>query len=436
MSKMRSSSTAVLLGCALTAWAFAGCARQPQAGDSNVRGIGYVRVSQAVKSDPLYPQLAQIQDAIDALDVRALGAPPLTGKQIAQQTQELNRELKAAQTRADALLARKQADYARAEQSAVAAALKAAGAGTNGTQALTQMQGVAGAQAAAVNGAARSDLAAYQRAVIAQDNAALAQVERQLNDRANQSYRQKATQLSEQESQLALELSQQDAAKRLELRTKLNNLALDDATIASYRKQLAAIDAREGAIVNAQRARDARTLAAYRRQLQASTQAGMSAQARQINASTRAKIAAQQNAVVGQTSSQLPGLQPPPIPAGLPASTRTRLAQINTQYRSKFEADARATIAQYQATKSDLDAQYSALHAANATADGAAQKQIAGLRRQRDDLYAKMVAQVKQYAGTEAAKRGLTVVFMNVSAAAGGIDLTNDVEKDIESIHQ
>ncbi len=35
-----------------------------------------------------------------------------------------------------------------------------------------------------------------------------------------------------------------------------------------------------------------------------------------------------------------------------------------------------------------------------------------------------------------AAKRGLQVVFISVVAAPGGIDLTGDVEKDIESLHQ
>ncbi len=86
--------------------------------------------------------------------------------------------------------------------------------------------------------------------------------------------------------------------------------------------------------------------------------------------------------------------------------------------------------------KADLDAQYAALHGADGAASGAAGKQLGDLQHQRDDLYNKMVGQIKRDAGQVAAKRGLQVVFMNIEAAGGGIDLTNDVEKDIESLHQ
>jgi hypothetical protein len=137
-----------------------------------------------------------------------------------------------------------------------------------------------------------------------------------------------------------------------------------------------------------------------------------------------------------QVASQLQGLQPAPIPSNLPAATRDKLAQIDRQYKTQFQADAQKTIQQYQATKNDLDAQYAALQGADGAATGAANTQIAQLQRQRDDLYNRMVEQVKRDAGSEAAKRGLQVVFISIVAAPGGIDLTSDVEKDIESLHQ
>lgn len=432
---MRSSNLAVL---ALAALAIAGCAHQPSADDPTVRGIGYVRVNDVLKKHPLYPQLSQIQDAIDGLGLKSLGpsAVPRTGAQIAQQTKELNHELQQAQDRANSILRQKQQDYQQREQAAIRAALGSAGAGTNGSQPVQQMQNTTAAQAQQVASQANADFEAYQRGVIAQDNAAVAQISKQLSDRADRAYRQKATELQEKESQLGLELSQQDASKRLDLRMKLNSLALPDAQRKQYRDQLAALDKREAAVIDAQRKQDQQTLQAYQKQLQDQTRVQITAQAAKVHEETRAKLASRHNEVSQQVASQLKGLQPQAIPSNLPAATRDKLAQIDKQYKAQFQADAQKTIQEYQATKADLDAQYQALQSADGTAGVSANKQVAQLQRQRDDLYNKMVDQIKRDAGTVAAKRGLRVVFMNIEGAAGGIDITSDVEKDIESLHQ
>lgn len=424
---------ALIAACALTA-----CAHQPRPDDPNVRGIGYVRVDEVIKKHPLYPQLSQLQDSIDALNLQALGASavPQTPQQIAQATKELNRELKQAQDRANSILRQKQADYAQREQAAIRAALGAAGAGTNGNAAVSAMQNVTAQQAQQVTAQANSDFQAYQQSVIAQDNAAVRQISDQINARANTAFRQKATQLQEKESQLSLEVSQQDAAKRLDLRMKLGNLAMGDAQRKQYRDQLAALDANEAATVEAQRKRDQAELGAYQKQLRDQTQRDIATQVAKIHAQTQAKLQERHNEVSQQVASQLQGLQPAAIPSNLPAATRQKLADIDKQYKSQFQADAQKTIDDYNATKAQLDAQYAALQGADGTAGLAANKQVADLQRQRDELYNKMVDQVKRDAGSVAAKRGLQVVFISVVAAPGGIDLTDDVEKDIESLHQ
>lgn len=436
MSKMRLASKASAF--LLAALAVAGCAHQPSPGDANVRGIGYVRVEDVIKVHPLYPQLSQLQDSIDALNLKALGAAavPRTPAQIASETQELNRELKQAQDRANAILRQKQNDYGQREQAAIRAALGAAGQGTNGNAPVTAMQNVSAQQAQQVTAQANADFQAYQQSVIAQDNAAVRQISQQLSARADAAYRQKATQLQESESQLSLQLSQQDAPKRLDLRMKLGNLALADAQRKQYRDQLDALDAQEAATVNAQRQRDQQQLAAFQKQLRSQTSAQIATQVAKIHGETKAKLQARHNEVSQQVSAQLQGLHPAPIPSNLPAATRDKLAQIDKQFKSQFQADAQKTIDQYQATKADLDAQYAALQGANGAATGATGKQLADLQRQRDDLYNRMVEQVKRDAGTVAAKRGLQVVFISVVAAPGGIDLTDDVEKEIESLHQ
>lgn len=416
----------------------AGCAHVAKADDPDVRGIGYVRVDDAIKKHPLYPQLSQIQDAIDALGLKSLSPATTahTPAEIAAQTKELNKELAQAQSRANDLLRKKQQDYAQREQAAIRAALAAAGAGTNGAQTPQQMQNVSASQAQQVASQANADFQAYQQGVIKQDSAAVAQIQKQLNDRANQAYKQRATQLQEQESQLALELSQQDANKRLQLRMKLNNLAMPDAERKSYRDQLSALDAKESAAVEARRKADQKTLAAYQQQLRDRTAREISQQAQKIHAQTRAKLASRHDEVSQQVASELKGLQPAAIPTNLPAATQQKIADIDKTYKAQFQADAQKTIQDYQQTKQDLDEQYAALQGASGAATGASNKQLADLQKQRDDLYNKMVDQIKRDAGQVAAKRGLRVVFMNIEGAAGGIDLTDDVEKDIESLHQ
>jgi hypothetical protein len=436
MSKMRLSKH-VCGALAAAVIMLAGCA-QPRADDPNVRGIGYVRLEEVLKKHPLYQQLSQIDDSIDALGLRSLGAGavPHTGKQIAVQTKELNAELKAAQDRANGILRQKQQDYAQREQAAISAALAAAGAGTNGARSAQAMQSITASQAQQVTVQANSDYAQYQASVIAQSNAALQSIGMQLSARADRAFAQRETQLQERESQLSLELSQQDANKRLQLRMKLNGLALPDATRKEYRDELAALDRREAAAASAQRARDQRTLVAYRAQLNSQVRNEMAAQSAKIHADTQAKLQTRRNEVSQQVASQLQGLRPAAVPSNLPAATRDKLAQIDKTFKAQFQAEAQKTIAQYQATKADLDARYAELQGADATATGAARTQLGQLQRERDDLYNKMVEQIKRDAGTVAAKRGLQVVLVNIEAAPGGIDLTGDVEKDIESLHE
>lgn len=436
MSKMRSSNA--LAAAVLAILMAGGCAHQPAVNDPNVRGIGYVRVDDVLKTHPLYGQLSQLQDAIDALGLNALGPGTAAASpaDLAKQTQELNRELQQAQARANQIIAQKQQDYARREQQAINAALGAAGAGTNGNGTIQQMQGTAQQQAQQVTAQANANFQAYQQSVIAQDTAAVRKLQQQLAQRADAAYRQRATALQEQESQTSLEISQQDAARRLDLRMKLGNLALSDADRQTYRQQLAALDKSESDKVAAMRKRDAQTLAAYQAQLHTQTENALRTQVAQIHAQTQSKLASRHNEVSQQVSAQLQGLQPQAVPSNLPQSTKDKIAQIDAQFKAQFKADAQKTVQQYQQTKADLDQQYAALHGADSSAGGAASAKIAQLQRQRDDLYNKMVDQIKRDAAGVAAKRGLQVVFMNVNAAGGGIDLTDDVKKDIESLHQ
>ncbi len=397
-----------------------------------VRGTGYVRLDEVVKRHPLYSQLSQLDDAIAAITLQSAGrAVPLGARQIAAQTGELNRELRAAQDRANKILAQKQRDYSGREQQAVAAALKAAGVSGAGALAATQMSGASATQAQEAAQAANADLQAYQQSVVAQNNAATTSIANQLQAQASQKYRAKAEQLQQNETDLSLKLTQQDATARLAIKMRLSNLAMDPSARQQAEAQLASLNAKESAQMSAQRNADSATLRAYRAQLDRETSNTIRGQVSTITAQTQAKLQERRN----QVGSQLSSLAPAPA-ASVPPNVRAQIAQIQKQYVSEFQADAGKTIAEYNATKDDLDRQFAALHGADVGATGAAAKELNSLQKRRTDLYQQIVEQVERDATRIAKDRGLSIVFVNVIAAAGGYDMTNQVITDVESQHE
>lgn len=423
---MRSLSSA-----ALVALVAAGCA--PNVHSSAVRGTGYIRLDEVVKRHPLYPQLSQLDDAIAAINLQSVGPQvPLGAKQIAAQTAVLNRELRAAQDRANKILAQKQRDYAQREQQAVTAALAAAGIKGSGALAAQQMSGASAQQAAQAAQAANSDLMAYQQNVIAQDSAASSSIQRQLNVQAEQKYRAKAEQLQQNETDLSLRLTQQDAAARLAIKMRLSNLALEPEARKQAQSQLAQINSKEASQMQTQRNADAATLRAYRAELDRQTGDAIRSQVGAIQAQTRVKLEERRNEV----GSQLRSLGPPSLPQNLPPDVQTKIAQIHRQFVSQFQAEAGKTVQDYNDTKSDLDRQFAALHGADVGATGAAAKELKSLQKRRGDLYQQIVTQAEHDATRIAKDRGFSIVFVNIWAAAGGYDLTSQVIKDVESQHE
>jgi hypothetical protein len=436
MSKMNSPNrrlTFVALALvSVTAGLLGGCGRvdvhSPQ-----VRGTGYIRIEDVVKHHPLYPQLSQLDDAIAAINLGAAASHvPLSASQIARETQQLNRELRDAQNRANKILVQKQQGYAKREGQAVAAALAAAGVNGGGAQVAGQMSATSSQQARQAASAANQDFIAYQQSIVAQDSAASSAIARQLQAQAAQKFRAKAEQLQQQETDLSLRLTQADATQRLAIKTRLSNLALDEATRKQLAAQLAAIGAKENAAIEAQRTADAATLKAYRAQLSGETNDAVRAQVGAIQGQTRAKIQERRNEV----GAQLRSLGSPALPANLPAGVKEKIAKIHQQFTSQFQADAQKTIGDYNATKADLDRQFAALHGADVGATGAAAKELGALQRRRDALNKQIVDQITREATRIAKDRGFSIVFVNVALAEGGYDLTNDLIKDVESLHE
>jgi hypothetical protein len=428
MSKMSLRNR--ILSCAVVV-AVAGCA--PNVHSSSIRGTGYVRVDEVVKHHPLYPQLTQLDDAIAAINLQAV-APrvPLGAAQIAAQTAELNRELRAAQVRANKILAQKQRSYEQREEQATRTALAAAGIRGAGALAAEQMSGTSSQQVAQAAQAADADLMAYQQNVVAQDNAASSSISKELQTQAAAKYRAKAEQLSQNETNLSLRLTQQDAASRLAIKMRLSNLALDPSARKQAQEQLAAISDKEAAQLGAQRNADAATLRAYRGELDRQTGDAIRTQVGAIQAQTRAKLEERRDEV----GTQLRSLGPPSLPANLPPDVQARIAAIHRQFVGQFQADAAKTIGDYNATKSDLDRQFAALHGADVGATGAAAKELDALQKRRNELYQQIVTQVERDASRIAKERGFSIVFVDIWSAAGGFDLTNEIIQDVESQHE
>lgn len=427
------NARAALAVVVLAAAALCGCSRV-DVHSAQIRGVAYVRVDDVFKHDPLYPQLQQINDAIAAIQFEAsLPHAPLTPAQIAQQTKDLNEQLLAAQARANAIIAQKQQYYGQQEHDADVAAVKAAGINPAAAGIGAVITATSQEQARAAARAAQQGYMQYQRGVVAQDNAALRSIVANLEKAANDKLRARAEEYQQNESDLSLRLAQQDADQRMALQTKLNTLALSADQRKSITDQLSAIDSREAQQVGALRAEDAAALKAYAKQVSQQTQDAIRKQQQAIASQTGAKLAERRD----QVNSQLRGLGAAPVATvSLPPDLKARLAQIHQQYAAKFQADAQQAVEEYQATRSDLDAQFAALHGQGVAATGAAAKQLVDLQKRQSDLTAQIQSQIQREAVRLAKEMGFSIVFDNVQAASGGYDLTNDLIKDLESQHE
>ncbi|MBV8354764.1 MAG: hypothetical protein JO101_05560 [Candidatus Eremiobacteraeota bacterium] len=413
------------LVCALAAVALAGlcagCAKPPAASTSAppARGgkVGYVRMDELIKDHPLYPQLAQTERSIDALNLRSLGPGAAeTGADLAKQDAELQRELNDASARAKKLLDQKQDEYRKQENAAIAAALSAGG---HPAPQLAQ----------SMNG----DMLSLEKTLQAQDRAQVNAFARSATQRADRQYRAKANELQQKESQFSLELASKDAPARLELRTRLANLAMDDATREQVRKQLSDLDRKEADQVAAMRNRDQATLVQLRDQLRGSTQREIGTTVAKIHADTQAKLsaraAAQQKSLTAQAG---------PLAAGgsVPPDLKAKIEALHKEYQQRFDQDAKATIEQFNKTRDELKRRYDALHGVEGEADAATRKELAALQAQHDKLYAEIVDQVDREVRTVAQNRGVSVVLSTIAAGGQGIDLTSDAKKEIESLHE
>jgi Skp family chaperone for outer membrane proteins len=427
------------LAAAIAAALLSACAHaSPPPGGSNV--IGYIDMQQLVQKHPLYDQLEKYDLSIEAFDLRStVPQAAASDADLRKREAELEHELHAAADRTQQLLDQKQQQYQQQEQTAIAAALRGAGfGGPTAAQIAGSVTQTAQAQQVGAAAQMQRDYASYRITLQSQDRAQIVAAQKALSAKAAREYGAQAEQLQSKESALSLQLANTDAPTRLALRTKLSSLALDDAAREDAQKQLADLDKKEADQVAAMRNRDQQTLAALQTQLRGQIQQELNTQASSISQRSLTSLAQRQH----QLARQIAPFSGPSVGkgdvsgGGLPAPLRARIAQLHSDYQQRFQTDAKTTIADFQKTRQDLSRRYAALHGVDADAASGAQAQIATLRRKRDDLYDQITGQIDREVKLIAQQRGISVVLSDVVAPAGGVDLTPDALKDIESLHQ
>ena len=432
MSKTSSASSTLIRrisGLAL-AVLVAGCSHV-NVNAPNIKGIGYVDVAQAAKHDPMYPQVQALDQSLSALNFAARTTAHLTAAQIETQINKLNAQLTAAQAQTQKYISGKQNQYLHEESIAIGQALAAAGVPNAANIANSLAASASGKQQAAYMQAGQ-DLQAYRNDVMAQDSATMKATMDQLRKEISSKLQAKSEELAQRESSLSLKESSEDAGERLALQTRMANLALDNAARKDIQAKLKAIDAREAANLTALRKADSQEFDAYRKTLLSTMNQRMARESAAMQQATAAKLQSRQSQVVAS----LKNMAPATLPANLSDATKQRLASIQSEFSDKFNTDAQAAMDAFNKTKTDIQVEYAALKNGGDLGSADAAKQLLTVQQQRQDLYAKIVARVTQTAQKIAKDRGLSVAIADPSATPGGYDLTPDVTKAIESLHE
>ena len=429
----------------------AGCAKPAAPPAATIPGsdkVGFVHMDVLIKKHPLYSQLARYDSDIAAMSLRnADPGVPRNAADVTREESDLRRELNDAAEKTQRFLRERQVEYAQKEHLAIAAALGAAPAarGAGGGDVAAQVNSTYQTQAQTVSVQAAKNYRAYSQAVIAEDTHASEAVAKTLASRADRSYRAKADDIQQTEADYALKLATEDSGARLELKTRLTNLALDDATREDTKAKLAALDRKEADAMAALRNRDQATLEAFRTQLRTQTQQQIRSEIDKIHTATAAKLRARQNVARAEVDQKIQALGPgvtrsltvgPNGRATMPPDLRARVEAIHKQYYAQYQHDYDQSLAQYNRTRDQLSRRFAALHNADSGAQQSALNHIGQLQKQRNALFDEIVAQIRREVRTVALAHGVRVVITDIVGHAGGIDLTDDAQKDIESLHE
>ena len=233
-----------------------------------------------IKHHPLYAQVRSSTDAIDTIGSRRLGAAGAAnrcGNRGGDGANSIAR-CRDAQNRTNAIIAQDQQEYAAKERAAMAAALRAAGqiAGRRTRwpdKSALRRRSRPRKSPRKPTRTSCSTSRASSRKTIKPPRRSLSNC----RSKPIGKLRARAEQYQQSETDLSFQLSQQNASERLALKTKLSNLALDDAGRAQLESQLNALQQKQNDAELALHNRNEAALAQYRAQLRAQTDAAIAA---------------------------------------------------------------------------------------------------------------------------------------------------------------
>ncbi len=431
--------------------ALAACAPKNDQGAGGLLGVdtsgltgggtaaGYVDIDTVVAAHPLHAELQSLQDQITALNASSVVGPkPVTPVQVQAQS-DLQRDLSDAEAAYTKDLADKQAAFRDEEANADAdITSKALGIPNAGPGGITGgMQADFTRQLAAMQTSARATLAAYRTSLYSQDSDHLLHVRQLIASDVQAKTRSEESQLSSAETAYQIDIARQDQDQRLNLTAKLDNLSLSSADRQNYSAQLQALESREATLTAAKKSADATTLAAFQKRVQAQAEQRFDAERKATENDTNAKLAARQTeleSTIRDQAQQLGGQfqtqlnQANAKLSGNP-QVQAQLADEHTKIMARYQADAQASLASYQATRKALVAKYSEVAHMQFQDDVALSMQAQALAQARQQLYDGIVRQIQTIVADVARRDGIGIVFSSISGAGSAVDLTDQVAK-------
>jgi hypothetical protein len=254
------------------------------------------------------------------------------------------------------------------------------------------------ARSALRNASGGGDLAAYRRQAERAAAATLSAYQSAMAARTQRAIAAFAQQLRERENAQAYDLAKRDANRRMLLELKLHDLRPYPEQRAALLRQLAALERSESNASGALRAADDGRLARYAAQMRADESAAVADMAVRIRHSTAAAVAA-----------------------------RARMAPVAppSQLLSGAALGGAADVAgRFSSAGADINGRFAQLGEAAHASSAAAHARIAAIEAQRRALYDAIVAQIRSAARALARARHYRSVDVGTTRPAGDADLT------------
>ena len=433
-ARVRSCVSALAALAALT-----GCAQQggvPLPFGLAADRVGYVDLERVVAVHPLHGRLDAMQAQIMLLSGQAQNAPlPQTPVQAAAMD-KMQADLAAVQRDFEDEMNRRRAYYEQREAAAIAA-LQVQFSGTSAP--LGQRYGE---QAQRLQQDALKAFGDYQKQLYAADAAHLRDLSRRLQQEVAGKLEARRRQLEKQETDYQIRLAKQSQTQRLNLKAKLEDLNLSADERAQATSQLQNIETREEAMVNALKSKDNADLRAYEDQLQRDAAARFNAARTTAMTQTSQKLQARQEAANETLRTQLSGIgseyqkQLASVNKKLEdnPATRGQMAKIHDENQSQYAADFTKAFAEYQNTRKQLVAKYSAAAGMQFQDNVELETEAQAVAGRRRDLYGKILEDVQSRISDVARSAGVAIVFTQVRASGSAIDLTDQVEKALAAM--